>query len=397
MIVEIDRLDDFGRGICFINNKICFVENALIGEKVEIEIILEKSKYLVGRVIKYISKSKDRVKVDCPYYDICGGCNLLHLKYEEENKYKLDKVKNKLKKFSGIEIDLDIKYRDQYNYRNKVVLHVKDNKLGFYNDNSNDLVEIDKCLLCSDKINDIISKIKEFDNSNIKEIMIRVSNDNKSSIISIYGDSYDKNYLDICDVLVFNDEIVTDNKYIYTNIDNVKYRLGYNSFFQINRYLTSDMYSYIKEFILNKSINNIIDLYCGVGSIGIYICNNTNINLIGIDNNESNIEDGVFNSKENKCLAKYYVGDASEFMKYDGELIIVDPARSGLNKDTINNLINYKSKYIIYVSCNDSTLARDLNILKDYYNIIDMKVFNNFPRTYHVECISVLERRNVEK
>ena len=393
MIVEIERLDDFGRGICFINNKICFVENALIGEKVEIEIILEKSKYLVGRVIKYISKSKDRVKVDCPYYDICGGCSLLHLKYEEENKYKLDKVKNKLKKFAGIEIDLDIKYRDQYNYRNKVVLHVKDNKLGFYNDNSNDLVEIDKCLLCSDKINDIISKIKEFDNSNIKEIMIRVSNDNKSSIISIYGDNYDDKYLDICDVFVFNDEIVTDNKYIYTNIDNVKYRLGYNSFFQINRYLTSDMYSYIKEFVLNKSINNIIDLYCGVGSIGIYVCNNSNINLIGIDNNESNIEDGVFNSKENKCLAKYYVGDASEFMKYDGELIIIDPARSGLNKDTINNLITYKSKYIIYVSCNDSTLARDLNVLKDYYNIIDMKVFNNFPRTYHCESITVLERK----
>ena len=80
-------------------------------------------------------------------------------------------------------------------------------------------------------------------------------------------------------------------------------------------------------------------------------------------------------------------------MNYDGELIIVDPARSGLNKDTINNLITYKSKYIIYVSCNDSTLARDINILKDYYNIIDMKVFNNFPRTYHCESITVLERR----
>ena len=397
MIVEIERLDDFGRGICFINNKICFVENALIGEKVEIEIIHEKSKYLVGRVIKYFSKSKDRVKVDCPYYDICGGCSLLHLKYEEENNYKKDKVKNKLKKFAGIEIDLDIKYRNQYNYRNKVVLHVKDNKIGFYNDKSNDLVEIDKCLLCSDKINNIISKIKDFDNSHIKEIMIRVSNDNKSSIISIYGDNYDDKYLDICDVFVFNDEIVTDNKYIYTNIDNVKYRLSYNSFFQINRYLTSDIYSYIKKFILNNNINNIIDLYCGVGSIGIYVCNNTNIDLIGIDNNKSNIEDAIENSNENKCLAKYLVGDASSFMKYDGELIIVDPARSGLNKDTINNLITYKSKYIIYVSCNDSTLARDLNILKDYYNIIDMKVFNNFPRTYHVECISLLERRNVEK
>ena len=89
MIAEIERLDDFGRGICFINNKICFVEDALIGEKVEIEIILEKSKYLVGRVIKYISESKDRVKVDCPYYDICGGCSLLHLKYEEGHLFKL--------------------------------------------------------------------------------------------------------------------------------------------------------------------------------------------------------------------------------------------------------------------------------------------------------------------
>ena len=308
MEVVIDRLDDFGRGIAYIDDKVCFVENALVGEKVDIKVISEHSKFLEAKVVKYIKKSKDRVEVKCPYYDICGGCNLSHLKYKEENKFKLEKVKNIFKKFSNIDIDIN-------------------------------------------------------------------------------------KYTGISDVLIYNGKLISNDSSIISNIGEKKYYLSTNSFFQVNQLLVDDLYKEVKDNIIGDKI---LDLYCGTGSIGIYVGGN---NITGIDNNTSNIHDANRNLELNNISGEFYLADVEDIIdRFDNfDTVIVDPPRSGLDKETISNLMRINSKRIIYVSCEPITLVRDLALMIDKYEVSKVKVFNMFPRTYHVETISVLCRKTIEK
>ena len=370
MQVKIEKLDSFGRGISHINSKICFIENALPNEIVEIEITKEKSKYQEAKVINYIETSKDRIEVDCPYYNKCGGCNLRHLSYEKENEYKENKVKELLKHIGNIDIKINnIVYGEEYNYRNKVTLHNSNNKIGYYEKNTRNIIPIDKCLLLDEKINNSIDKIK----TNDKEIIIRTSNDS-------------------------NEILFNEDKFIITNIGNKKYYLSKDSFFQINKFITKDLYDLVRKGI-KKRYNNCLDLYCGIGSIGIYISDLVN-NVIGIDYNLSNIEDANKNKELNNIENISFICDKVENRIdsfKDIDLIIVDPPRSGLDNKTKRYLKEINPETIIYVSCDPATLSRDLNDLIDYYNIKEITPVNMFPRTYHVESVSVLSRRNVEK
>ena len=139
--VKVEKLDDFGRGIGYVDNKIIFISDAMIGEVVDVNIIKETNKYYEGEVIKYIKKSRDRVNVSCPYYKFCGGCNILHMNYDNQINYKKDKLKNILKKFSGLNLDIDvIKNKDVICYRNKIELKIQDNRWVYYNSNTHNLL-----------------------------------------------------------------------------------------------------------------------------------------------------------------------------------------------------------------------------------------------------------------
>ena len=367
MRVKIDRLDNYGRGICFINNKICFVEKALEDEEVEIDIINETTKYYEAQVVKYYSKCKDRCD-SCIYYNECGGCSLDHMNYDKENEFKLNNANSILKRIGKIDYTIkDIIYDKEYNYRNKIVLHNNGNRIGLYDNKSNNIVEIDNCRLVSPLINKLIKEIKSDDN----EITIRVNNTDDDYLIS------------------------TDNKeFIYTNIGDIKYKININSFFQVNRFLTVKLYDLIKKYVLEYNPKSILDLYCGVLSIGIYVCHNTDIKLIGVDISDDNINCAIENIKLNNVNGEVYKSDVSKALRFikEVDLVIVDPPRGGLDYKTIN-VLNYSDvKRIIYVSCNITTLARDLNILNNY-DIKEMKLFNMFPRTYHCESVTILERR----
>ncbi len=364
MKVEIEKLDYYGRGITHIDGKVCFVPNTLEDEEVEIEVVEDKKKYMIGKVTNYLKTSYKRIKPKCKYYDICGGCNLAHMSFEDENNFK-EKIVNELFGHNcKYKVNIkDIIFDDEFNYRNKLVLHSDGERLGLYNDNSHDLVEIDKCLLVSDMINNGISDLDKY-----KDQIIRVSNDENE---------------------------VSINDKLMTSIGDKKYCLSKDSFFQINKSLTEKLYNCIRDYCNEINPLKVLDLFCGIGSIGIYI-NNDNYEITGVDYSKSNIEDAKSNSKLNNCKNINFICDRVEnvidkFSDYD--LVIVDPPRAGLHKKVVDNLIRINSKYIIYVSCNPHTLIRDLNLLYDYYDLKDIKLFNMFPRTYHCESISVLERK----
>lgn len=398
MEVKIEKLDNFGRGITYLNNKICFVENAYPEEIVEIEIVKENKKIIEAKTIKVITKSNNRVESKCPYSNICGGCNFSNLKYEEELIYKTEKVKDLISKYTGLtNIVEDTNYINEYNYRNKIILHGKNNKLGLYEENTNNIVEINECLLVNNKINEIIKILKE-ENISIEEALIKTSNDEKEVLVSIKGkiNNIDK-LKDKCTVLIINDELKTTNSSIITNIGKYKFYESEKSFFQINKDLTEKLYDEALKIVEKVKPNKLLDLYCGTGTIGIYVSEFSN-EIIGIDYNKSNINDANKNKELNNLNNISFICDKVENQIdnfKDIDMIIVDPPRKGLDQKTKEYLNTIKAKHLVYISCDLITFSRDINDLLENYEVEYIKPFNMFPKTYHVENVAYLKLKNI--
>lgn len=397
--MQIEKLDYYGRGIGRINNKITFVENALKDEIVDIKILKESKKYNEAIVKSYNTKSKSRVTPKCKYYNICGGCNISHLKEEEQEGFKDSKIKELLNRNLNIEHLDKIEYSKFYNYRNKIVLHIKEDKLGLYKNKSNELIEIDECLLVDDKINNVIKILKKIikKEKNLKKATIKLGNTTNEVMLILEGKLKDySELLSNVDVLIINDKVVSKKDYIISIIGNKKYKISKNSFFQVNQVITEKIYNEIRSNIEKINPKNVLDLYCGTGTIGIYIADLVE-NVTGIEVIKDAVLDANFNKELNNIdnisfiLGK--VEDKIIVIKDNIDLIIVDPPRSGLDKKVISVINKIKAKNIIYVSCNPITLVRDLKLLKDNYNIEYIKPYDMFPNTYHVECVVLLERK----
>ncbi len=359
--IIITDLDHQGRGIARINNKITFIPNTLPEEIVDIEITKDKKKFMEGRVIHFQKKSKKRVENICPYYPKCGGCQLLHLSYEDQLRYKQMKMKNILERYQLQNVLLQpiVPSPKKFHYRNKVTFQTKNNTLGFFEEESNHFIKIDKCLLLDEKINEMIPVLP----TNQEQVVVR-SNQNEV----IY-----KNH----------------KKVIHTIVD-FQFLVSLPSFFQINDSVTPLLYNKVKEYLTPTKEDIVLDLYCGTGTIGIFISRNVK-KVIGIEKNEEAIK----NAKENATLnnitnIEFICGDAGKETKklnLKPTSIIIDPPRSGLNKETIDIILKLKPKKIVYVSCDPMTLVRDLNILKEQYDILEITPFDMFPNTYHVENV----------
>jgi len=397
MKVKIEKLDHFGRGITNINNKIYFVENALPNEIVNIKITKETKKYFLAKTIDFIESSPHRIIESCPFYNECGGCNLEHLTYFKENEFKRRKVQELLVKFAKINPTLvkETIFSDEYNYRNKVTFHGNGNIFGYYKENSNDLLKIDKCLLLDKRINEIV-KLLQTESNKITELLIRTNNDSSKIMLKITGQVNDIETLkNKVDVLFINSKCLTKEDKIITTIGYKKYYVSIDSFFQVNKTLTEKLYDKVKEQVEKVRPNRLLDLYCGTGSIGIYVSDFTK-EIIGVDCSKSNIEDANENKKINNLKNITFINDKVENIIdtfKDIDMIIVDPPRAGLDQKTIINIERISPKQLIYVSCDPATLARDLNLLTNY-EVEEVTPFNMFPRTYHVECVSVLYRKS---
>lgn len=368
-VVTIVDYDHKGRGIARINNKIVFIPNTIIGEIVEIEIIKEKKKYMEAKVLSFIKESPTRVKNNCPYYPKCGGCDLLHIPYDDQLKYKEQKVKNIINKYTKEEIKINniIPSDKQFNYRNKVTLQVDRNKIGFYEKESNNIIEIKKCLLLDDKLNNYLKKI----NNTTQQIILRTNS---------------------------NEVLDNNSKTIIKEIGKYKYFVSLESFFQVNDNVTHKMYEQIKSYCNSTKNDFILDLYCGTGTIGIYLSEECK-EVLGVEINKQAILDANRNKKLNKISnINFIANDVSKVInkiEFKPTIIVVDPPRAGLDDKTIKEIIKINPHTVVYTSCDPMTLARDLNILKYYFRIDEITPFDMFPNTYHVECVCRLSKKEL--
>lgn len=394
MEVKIDRLDHQGRGIASLD-KVTFIPNTLPGEIVDIEITTSKSKYNIGKVNRYISESNSRIKPICPYYNVCGGCELMHLSYENELKYKEDKIKNIMSRYAGLDnVSSIVGCNTELSYRNKVTFKV-DKKISLSKKESHELVNVDKCLLISDRMNSYISILNKMDLTGINEVIIRESDEILIIFMCSENIDIDTSLLD-CNVVKYYKkyETLKGNNYIIDKIGDLSYKISPSSFFQVNKYQVKNLYDLVLNNLdLNKN-DKVLDLYCGTGTIGLYVAKYSN-EVLGIEINEDAIKDADYNKELNNIHNISFIAGDSKIIhniKFNPNKIIVDPPRAGLDKKVIDDILNINPERIVYVSCDPITLARDLNILKEKYTVEKIIPVDMFPRTYHVETVCVLER-----
>lgn len=435
--LEVKKLGINGEGIAYDNKKIVFIEGALPGEKVKVDIIEENDTYIKARLKEVLVKSKHRVKPFCPYFGECGGCSLQHMDYEETLNQKRELIIEAISKYTKLnprsfEIKKMLGMDDPYHYRNKSALPVRFEEktiCGIYKPNTNKLVQIDDCMIQFEDINYVNRRvtslmdelgIKSFNKNSgtvsfivtrqgliTKEIQVTlILAETKTSVtqlaekimeipnvVSVYTDINKGEGKEIfggklkkhCGKATIKDYL---GKYVFSLLP--------NAFFQLNPKQAVVLYDEIKKAAKLSRQERVLDAYCGVGTIGIWVSNLAK-EVVGIENNKESITSANFNAENNKIKnISFICGDVIEEIEKDKrfDVILVDPPRTGLG-DFSKKILEIKAKRIVYTSCNASTLAKDINILSAEYDVKYIQPVDMFPFTSHVESVCLLSLKDI--
>ncbi len=437
--VIIESFDVNGYGVCHIEGRVVFVEYALEGEEVIIKITNIHKKYCFAKAIKLLKASPHRIMSLDEINNLAGEADLIFVDYETELKIKENKVKNTIKS-SNYKFNNIISSDNQYNYRNKTMMPFQmrngDVIYGYYSQKSHDIVETKNDSLANPKVSDILYLIKRYlvlfnvsiydekTNSGIfREVMIRNNYKNEFMIVLVATKKIDFSrliemlteefkeiksiYLNINSKntnVVLSDEyyLLYGNKAINENILGLTFEVYPASFLQVNHNQCEKLYSEAFRMAnLNKNMN-VIDAYCGIGSITLNIAKNVN-HVYGIEI----VEDAILNANNNKKInnienATFICGPCEKEIKKlanlnNIDIVFFDPPRKGCDVEFLNTIIEMKISKIIYISCNVATLARDIKVLEENgYELKEVTPVDLFSKTSHVESISLLVRKDTK-
>lgn len=433
-----------GKGCVFYNGHIGFIPGLIEGEKAKIVMTYYTSNQFTGYVKEVIEPSLNRVKPICPVYKDCGGCSLMHMSYNAQLDFKRNRVIDTLKRIGGIDdvlVDKTIGMMNPYFYRNKIQLPIRLDKhgnlvSGFYKERTHEVIPITKCYIENEKSDQILECIKllmhkysisAYDENNrkgvVRHVLIRSSYhfDEIMVVLVTNSESFKNqdafikelinkepcittivqniNTKDTNVILGDKEKVLYGKGYIVDSICDVKFKISAMSFYQVNPIQVEKLYSLAIEKANLSKDDLLLDAYCGIGTIGL-ISSKYCKEVHGIEIVEKAIEDAKENAINNNITnAKYYLGDAGEYILnqykkgvfYD--VVIMDPARKGSDAKFLSTLLETKPKKIVYVSCDPATLARDLKVLKEGYNIVSVTPVDMFPHSYHVETVVLLEKK----
>lgn len=403
-VVEIEKLDHQGRGIARAFEKTIFVEGALPDEVVKIKVVKIKKKIVEAKMLEMLKGSSKRVVAPCPYYDRCGGCDLMHLSYEEQLQFKANKVKEIMRRYAGIEEDKikTIVGSDvPFYYRNKITLQVQ-KQIGLYQKKSYQIVPIDACMICDAKMNEIMQSLKKMTLIGNGQIIIRNSRhfpDTMVVFVDLEVDGWETLKTQVTSIVKRQgkqNHILYGNDVIYERLKDYIYVISPDSFFQVNTAQTIKLYDKVEEYAALTGDEKVLDLYCGTGTIGIYLSQRAK-EVLGMEMNEH----AILNANRNKELnhldhITFQCGDVSKLIDqipWKPDVVIVDPPRAGLDAHTLQMLKHINPKRIVYVSCDPMTLARDLKELSSDYEVMEITPVDMFCETYHVECVTLLVQK----
>ena len=374
----------------------------------------------------------------CIYSEYCGGCQYQGVDYRTQLKYKQQTVSDLLSGFGKVEEIIGME--DPDNYRNKVQFSFGYDEhhnilCGYYLPDSHQLIDIKGCMLADEGINRIISSIRRIikslkisiydekaDKGSLRHVLIRMSNLNEYMVVIVTATNnlYNEKKL-VEDILRFNPEVKTivhninsirtskilgersivlyGNGYITDELSGLKFRISPSSFYQVNKRQTEVLYETAISSAELNSKDVLIDAYCGTGTIGLCAARHVK-KVIGIELNEEAVNDANINKKLNEMNnVEFICADAGKYMnqlakmKRKIDCVIMDPPRSGSDQKFMSSMVRMDPQKVVYISCNPVTLKRDLNYLKDYYDIKRIIPVDMFPYTKHVETVCLLTHK----
>lgn len=434
-----------GEGIAKINNFTVFIPGAMKEEKVKIVIVKVNTSHAFGKVLEIITPSKARQDTDCTTYQRCGGCNLRHMKYKETLELKKNMVQNLVDK--SLKTKLIVKdtigMEKPYHYRNKAQYPVGYNKngemvTGVYAKRSHEIIEINACgiqmpiseqiakfILQWIKENGISAYNEKTGNGQLRHIIVKiglhtgevmcilVTNEkdlpNETKLVEALKQKFPeiktivKNINNKNTNVIMGKEnyILYGNGYIQDKLGDFTFTISPLSFYQINPIQTEKLYHLAIEKANLEKKDIVLDLYCGIGTIGIFASPHVK-QVYGIEVVEQAIGDAKENAKINKIQnIQFYCGDVEKMLekviqkeKMAPNVVFVDPPRKGLDEVTIRNIRKRKPERLIYISCNPATLMRDLKQLEEEYDIRELQPVDMFPFTSHIETVTLLTLKN---
>jgi len=395
-----------GEGVARVDGKVVFVPCALRGEKVLGEIEDNRSSFCRGRVLDVLEKSKNKQIPPCPYFGECGGCAYQHTNYNNEIEIKKELLSSQLKKI-GILQEIEVfPSPKEYGYRNKIRMFVCENGLALKKRASGELCHIKKCMLVSEQMNRAIEIINSYIvtaklDRKFKEVIIRQENDNLIVNFILSQKNNKTNYQGLYLRLgsnfgifqTFKDESqhMIGIKSLESEEFGLKCKFTPNSFHQVNRYLTSELYKSAINAVEGK---NVVNCYSGAGVLSGVLAKSGK-RVIGIELGESEHKDAEKLKEENSLFYLTNLkGDCAQILPRLSEKIdcvIVDPPRSGMDKKVIGALNAFDFKKLIYISCNSATLVRDLQRLQGF-KVQKVSLFDMFARTGEYEVVVILKK-----
>lgn len=374
-----------GKGVAKFDNFVIFTPFCITGEKVEIEILSVKKSHATGKLLNIIAPSPHRIKPLCQFYYSCGGCNLQHIEYEQQLKIKSLSAAKNISKISGLSIEnIDIIPSPMpFFYRNRIKYTIRNGKKGFINNYA--FTPISKCVIADKKINELAKTIKKHELKNYQNIHLRIDSD-KTPVIFLKKNKKTK--------------MLTETDELEFRLCDRTFKIKCESFFQIN----SSILPLFKEAIESKLAPNkneiLIDLFCGAGFFSLLFANLYK-EVYGLEIDAAAVAKAKINSSNNKINNAHFFSGSVErnidglLKKNKGQAVsaIIDPPRAGMDKNTIESIKNSGIGKIIYISCYPPTLARDLKLLSETYDLKSVQAADMFPQTAHTEIICLLERK----
>lgn len=433
-----------GNGIGHIDGFAVFVPKTVTGDEIECLVVKVHSHFAYGKIVKIIRSSQYREEPICDAYKRCGGCQLMHIDYEYQKQIKKNVVDNALERIGGFEgfktreiVGMDIPQR----YRNKMVFPVGEDKegrtiCGFYAQRSHDIMPLYDCLSGNEINKDINEAVLSYMRENavsaydekkhtaiVRRIFTRRAHTTGDImvVLSVNADRI-KNEQALIQKIKLVDEsiksiILNTNKektnlvlgdknrtlygadFICDSLLGVEFKISPHSFFQINPTMTERLYKKAIEYACLSGTESVMDIYCGIGTISLCVAKNAK-KVIGVEIVKEAIEDARQNAKNNNINNAFFYADSAENLVPklidDGEkpdVVILDPPRKGSDEKTLSAIVSANPKRVVYVSCNPSTLARDVRFLCDRgYKLEEATCYDLFPNTVHVECCAKLHR-----
>lgn len=439
--LTIDDLTTTGSGIGRKDGMAVFVSAALPGETIRAKIIKVKKSYAIGKLEEILVPSPLRVKPPCPYFGKCGGCTLQELTYAGQLTYKHEHVMDCFERIAHLPVDVSfpLPSRSEYHYRNKAsfALHQRADggvDIGFYALHSHRVVDIDNCLLQHDLLKLIMSQVRVWitksdvsiydertDEGLLRHIIVRTdTRGNYMLVLVINGEEIpaQERLMQLLTmalpqvtsvVLNVNKKrgntilgdrniVLKGSGWLYTMIGDMQFRIGPNSFLQVNHGQTEVLYhQLLRQLGLGRG-ERVLDLFCGIGTISLMAARHA-LHVTGIEYVREAAENASFNAQMNDIgNADFIAGDADELTKRvleeeGADVVIVNPPRRGLSESLIRTIAHARPRAVGYVSCDPATLARDAQIFDQLgYHSSFAQPVDMFPQTTHVETVVVLSQ-----